>query len=87
MKEHLESLDLIIVREPLSLSYLRGLGLKENVIIGKLIPYQGLPIIEEITAGEGVPVTTETGPLPELEAPVATATEPLTEPEAGHSKN
>ena len=55
------------------------LGLKENVIIGKLIPYQGLPAVEEIA--EVVPVA------PQLEAPVATETAPLPEPETKPSEN
>jgi DNA-directed RNA polymerase subunit beta' len=69
------------------------LGLKENVIIGKLIPYQDLPAAEELGAGEPTPlgmealVATETGLLPEAESPVATETVPSPEPEAGHSEN
>jgi DNA-directed RNA polymerase subunit beta' len=68
------------------------LGLKENVIIGKLIPYQDLPAAEEIGASEPVlagvaPVAIETGLLPELEAPVATETGPSPELGAGHSEN
>ncbi len=69
------------------------LGLKENVIIGKLIPYQGLPVVEEIAAGETLlpqiegAVATETGVLPGLEGTVATETLPAPEPDAGHSEN
>jgi DNA-directed RNA polymerase subunit beta' len=68
------------------------LGLKENVIIGKLIPYQGLPVLEEIAAGEPVPgveapTATETGLLPETGTPVATETSPSTGLEEGHSEN
>jgi DNA-directed RNA polymerase subunit beta' len=55
------------------------LGLKENVIIGKLIPYQDLPAAEELGAGEPAPLG--------MEAPVATETVPSPEPEAGHSEN
>ena len=55
------------------------LGLKENVIIGKLIPYQGLPAAEEI--GPGEPVAAQ------IEAPVATETATLPEPETGPSEN
>jgi len=55
------------------------LGLKENVIIGKLIPYQGLPTAEELGAGEPAPLG--------MEALVATETVPSPEPEAGHSEN
>jgi len=57
------------------------LGLKENVIIGKLIPYQGATVIEALAPAEpaaqvGAPVSTESGLLSELEAALATGTEP-----------
>jgi DNA-directed RNA polymerase subunit beta' len=63
------------------------LGLKENVIIGKLIPYQGATLPEALPEGEGAPQieapeSTETGLLSELQAAaVATETEPVTESE------
>jgi DNA-directed RNA polymerase subunit beta' len=69
------------------------LGLKENVIIGKLIPYQGLPVVEENVAGEMLlpltegTVATEAGVLPGTEGAVATETLPSPEPEPRHSEN
>jgi DNA-directed RNA polymerase subunit beta' len=57
------------------------LGLKENVIIGKLIPYQGVYIPEELPAGETVPETSQ------IEAAVTTESKPLPVPEAEHSEN
>jgi DNA-directed RNA polymerase subunit beta' len=57
------------------------LGLKENVIIGKLIPYQGSHVPEELAAGEPTLLA------PEAEAAVATENKPLPQPEAGHSEN
>jgi DNA-directed RNA polymerase subunit beta' len=58
------------------------LGLKENVIIGKLIPYQGLPMPEE--SAEAVLVA------PQIEAAVATEAAPSLpepQPETEHSEN
>jgi DNA-directed RNA polymerase subunit beta' len=69
------------------------LGLKENVIIGKLIPYQTMPAVEEISAGEAAlplveaPAETEPGALPGLEAPVATENTPSPEPESEPKEN
>jgi len=68
------------------------LGLKENVIIGKLIPYQGAVAVEEVAAGEQAPqieapASPETGLLAELQATIGTEAEPPPPPEPEHSKN
>jgi DNA-directed RNA polymerase subunit beta' len=69
------------------------LGLKENVIIGKLIPYQGVTLPESLPEGEGVPQieapeSTETGLMSELQAAtVAVETEPESESEQPEAEN
>jgi len=61
------------------------LGLKENVIIGKLIPYQGAAAMAALALAEQAAqietaASTEAGLLSQLEAALATGTEPSPPP-------